>query len=318
LITENTIFILGAGASKPYGYPTALELREEIITNYLSIYKRFISDNYQNSDFDNHPYIKKLTHLIDTFKKSSTSSIDLFLSRNNSFYEIGKQVISFILANYEMESKFREDIIDRKYDWYFALYNLLTKDIVKSDDITKFNDNKISIVTFNYDRSFEHFLHESLLNSFISKRSEINNIIKKFRIIHVYGKLASLPWEDNYGVAYKASHLKQSSDEYASNIKIIYEERESAKEEITTLISESKNIFFLGFGYAQENLEAIGLNKPILNKGQRIYGTALGLTENEIIKNVSLIRANNGHIDSEKFHFENSDSLTLIRDYLKY
>lgn len=30
MITENTIFILGAGASKPYGFPTGAELREQI------------------------------------------------------------------------------------------------------------------------------------------------------------------------------------------------------------------------------------------------------------------------------------------------
>lgn len=318
MITDSTILILGAGASKPYGYPTALELRQEIITKFLPLYKKFFDTNDQKLYPDNHPLIRTLTQLIDVFKKSSTSSIDLFLSRNKSYYKIGKEIISFLLANYEMESKFREDIVDRKYDWYFALYNILTQDIVNPDDIDKFNDNKISIITFNYDRSFENFIYESLLNSFTTKREEINNLVKKLKILHVYGKLAPLPWENINGVGYQSSQLQDSPGRYSDNIQIIYEERESVREEILNLINEAQNIFFLGFGYAKENLEAIGLNRPILKKGHNIWGTALGLTDNEIIKNISLIRTNNPHVAYEKFHIENCDSLTLLRDYLIY
>lgn len=33
MITKNTLFILGAGASVPYGYPTGRELRKLLISN---------------------------------------------------------------------------------------------------------------------------------------------------------------------------------------------------------------------------------------------------------------------------------------------
>ena len=39
MITEKTVFILGAGASKPYGFPTALELRKDIIYKFPNLYK---------------------------------------------------------------------------------------------------------------------------------------------------------------------------------------------------------------------------------------------------------------------------------------
>ncbi|MDR3593828.1 hypothetical protein [Clostridium sp.] len=318
MISENTVLILGAGASKPYGYPTALELREEIINRFLPLFKKFARENNKDSDFDNHPYTKKVSQIIESFKKSSTSSIDLFLSRNKSFYVNGKEIITFLLANYEIESKFREDLKDRKYDWYFYLYNILTKDITTPDNISKFIENKISIITFNYDRSFEHFIYESLYNSFISKRDEINNIMNNLKIIHVYGKLAPLPWENGGGLDYRSNKIKDYFEDNSKNLIIIYEERQAVREEITKIITEAKNIYFLGFGYAEENLEAIGLNKMVFRTEQRIYGTAMGLMEMEIAKNVSVLRKNSLGMIVEKFQLENCDSLTLLRNNLVY
>ena len=110
--------------------------------------------------------------------------------------------------------------------------------------------------------------------------------------------------------------VKDNVEEYSNNIKIIYDERKTIHEEITDLFTEAKNIFFLGFGYAKENLEAIGLDKNIFKKEQRIYGTALGLTEQEILKNSYLLREHNEHMMIEKFRLENCDSLMLLRNYL--
>ena len=199
MITESTVLILGAGASKPYGFPTARELREEIIFNTIPLLKKYADENRKNQDFDDHPFIKNVKEFIEVFKNSSTSSIDLFLSRNKEFYKIGKDIITLLLANYELESKFREEIENKNNDWYFNFFETLTKDIILSDDISKFANNNVSIITFNYDRSLEHFLYESLIYSFRGKANEIQELMKAFKVIHVYGKLAPLPWESSEG-----------------------------------------------------------------------------------------------------------------------
>jgi hypothetical protein len=314
LISENTILILGAGASKPYGYPTALELRKEIIHNFMPRFKSIIGTKYNDLDFTHESYVKNLNQMIEVFKKSSTGSIDLFLSRNKNYYLIGKQIITFLLADYEMKSKFREAIKERKYDWYFTLYNILTKDVITPDDISIFSKNKISVITFNYDRSLEHFIYESLFNSFITKRTEVDRIMRDFKVIHVYGKLAPLPWEIEGGDEYGSKKIRDNYNEYSNNLKIIYDERESCQQEIKDLISDAKKIIFLGFGFAEENLEAIGVNKPIFKRGQQIYGTAMGLTHQEIYKIQSLFKAINKEWSADPY-FENCDSLKLLRDY---
>lgn len=317
MISDNTVLILGAGASKPYGYPTALELRKEIIYDLLPMLKKYANENKKVTDFDSHPFVLKIKNLIEVFNKSSTSSIDLFLSRNKDFYDFGKQIITLLLANHEIESKFREEIENRANDWYFNFYDVLTKDIINPDEIKIFANNNVSVITFNYDRSFEHFIYESLINSFKSKIDEIQELMQNFKIIHVYGKLAPLPWENIDGsVEYGSTYLRDYYAEYSKNLQIIYDERKSKTEEIVELISNAQKIFFLGFGFAEENLAAIGLDRSIFKKEQRIYGTAQGLTEQEIVKNSYRLRKNNNHMIIEKFHLEDCDSLMLLRNYL--
>jgi len=45
MIKEKTVLILGAGASKPYGFPTGEELRREIIDNYVNDVITYIKNN---------------------------------------------------------------------------------------------------------------------------------------------------------------------------------------------------------------------------------------------------------------------------------
>lgn len=98
------------------------------------------------------------------------------------------------------------------------------------------------------------------------------------------------------------------------NLRIIYEEKENPElEEAQQLIREAQNIFFLGFGYAKENLNI--LNIPgILNPKQNIYGTALESTPKEIkdIRSIfsEIVRHQRSH------NFEGKDCLALLRQYL--
>jgi len=317
MISERTVLILGAGASKPYGYPTALELRKGIIENTIPLLKSYAKANNKYDGFDDHPFIKEVKELIEVFRKSSTSSIDLFLSRNKDFYKIGKQIITLLLANYEMNSKFREDINNYAQDWYFNFYESMTKEIIVPDDILKFAENDVFIITFNYDRSLEHFLHESLVNSFRSKTEEFNDLMRKFQIIHVYGKIAPLPWEASEGtVKYGAEYLRDYFTDYSENLQIIYDERDVQTEDLINLISDANKIYFLGFGYAEENLEVLGFNQMILKREQRIYGTAFGMTDQEIRKYSYRLREHNNHMAIEKFQLENCDSLMMLRNNL--
>ncbi len=66
------------------------------------------------------------------------------------------------------------------------------------------------------------------------------------------------------------------------NIRTIYEEKDNPElEEAQKRIRDAEQIFFLGFGYAKENLKLLKIPE-ILYTGHKIFGTALGSTQKEI------------------------------------
>lgn len=159
MITEDTVFILGAGASKPYNYPTGSELR-------LNICRLCVAEIQDLIEIDNELHVKKLvleaSKFTKTFFNSSTPSIDLFLARNQNFSNIGKISIVFSILIAEHNSNLHEDISEKNQDWYSYLFHRMTNDLTTPDSYDYFGSNKVTFITFNYDRSLEYFIYESL------------------------------------------------------------------------------------------------------------------------------------------------------------
>jgi len=317
MITEKTVFILGAGASKPYGFPTALELRKDIITTFFHGYIRKVL-LYKSSDESRDKIKQEMSELINQFNLSSIKSIDLFLSRNKKFYGLGKEIIAFLIAEYEIKSKFREFVDNPSQDWYFEMFDLLTIEINDPENLVNFiNRNNVSFITFNYDRSLEHFLYTSFYNSFATKRNELKDVMQKFKFIHLYGKLAPLPWESiSPGYRYGDERYFEYFDEFVKNIRIIFDERQDGMDDAKNEISSATKIFFLGFGYADENLAALEFSS-LLNENHWIYGTALGSTEVERGKIIKKLKSYNQKIPLEKIIIQDCDSVMLLRNYIE-
>jgi len=322
MIKEPTVFILGAGASCPYGYPTGPELREQICSSFVQDVNAYFEqeksvDSYISIAFRN---AKMFT---ETFYNSSTKSIDLFLARNPEFMLLGKWAIIFRLFAAERESQFREHIKDRNQDWYSYLFNRLTDDLVRTTDYERFTENNLSIITFNYDRSLEHFLYESIVHSFASiQREHLKEQLNKLGFIHIFGHLSGLEWQDIFGkLEYGRDINLINVQKVAENLKIIYEEKDNNQLPIAQdLIRKAKRIFFLGFGYAKENLEALNITQVIRDE-QEIYGTALGFMSREIrqVQSIFLeaIRSKGTHgTVRNDIMIEDLDCLGLLRKHL--
>ena len=130
MVTErNTVFVLGAGASVPYGFPTGNELRTELITRSKEYLQQIIPK--QGNQFVGHEarLLESVHQFIQVFEKSSTESIDLFLSRNPKYEEVGKIAIVATMLFKENISKFRHNIEHKDQDWYSYLFSVLTKGI---------------------------------------------------------------------------------------------------------------------------------------------------------------------------------------------
>lgn len=317
MITQETVFILGAGASVPYGYPTAQQLREFIIKNFAQKYSSYLQKRRYISVDESINEANKFSYLIQSFKQSSTKSFDLFLSRNKGkFYEDGKFILAWCILYFESISRFNEDIDKPETDWYSLLFNLMTDEMTKSSDLEKFKENKLKIITFNYDRSLEEFLSESLFYSFSGDRNDVTIISDWISAFHVYGKIYDLQWENpEKGEKYQTNNILDLAEKAKDNIQIIYDERKTQVAEIQRIISSAQRIFFLGFSYGKENLEALGLNN-LINNTQNIYGTALGLTDQERIKIKDSILKKNPRFSDYRLKIDELDNVGLLKKYL--
>ena len=325
MIDVPTLLIMGAGASKPYGYPTGAELRTEIVTNFCSRLQELFESDSSTKEHEKKKHLREAGAFIDVFDKSSVESIDKFLALNPFYSYYGKIAITLCILEKEKSSQFREALGPSAYsqDWYKLLFNRMITSFNKSDDFNHFRENKISFITFNYDRSFEHFLYESFLHAFWEKRHEFEPSLNKsncheyipFPLVHVYGQVDELLWHG--GRNYKEAFDFQTILKLSNGIRVIGERADHLKDEVSKLISKSKRIFFLGFGYADDNLEAVGLPGNV-NENWEIFGTAKGMTEKEIqrIKSNFIKNFSAKILSMINPRIEDKTSYDLLREYL--
>ena len=174
------------------------------------------------------------------------------------------------------------------FRWYDLLVQKLRSGINKSK-IEQFKENKLSIITFNYDRSLEYFLYHSIRNWYDLKGDENEkktlDLFRSIEIVHVHGIAAQPDFLSEDGRAYHTDVTKEEFKKSVSQIKIVHEEHMDSLQfkRARELITKSEIIGILGFGWGKINMERLQLIK-ILEKvqGKRLYGTTRGLTTNDL------------------------------------
>jgi hypothetical protein len=227
MFEKPTVFILGAGASWHYGYPTGEKLVSQVIhkarelgkklsehANERTLYEGYLpqfiadkatggQDRFYNAVRD---AAEKCENLAKRLSQTNAPVIDHFLKWNSQLSDIGKLIISWILL--ECEEKYhkgvsnsggnnwnenRRDLVHGpggcKDDWCrFLLYKLVT-DI--DDDTSHYlhEKNNVTFVTFNYDLSLERALYSGLTAMNFLNRENIKKFFEDNRFIHVYGQI---------------------------------------------------------------------------------------------------------------------------------
>jgi hypothetical protein len=317
MIDKNTVFIIGAGGSYPYGFPLGIELRQLAYKNAEPMFQKLDKEMGETT-------LNELVQLAKDFsmkfRESGDQSIDWFLKKFPKYSLIGKFLILHYILQAENDSKFLEEMKpeNRSQDWYWYLYNEMSKYPKGDNNPGLFLMNKIKFITFNYDRSLENFLFNCYSNGhdFASYGTTALEMFKKIPIHHVYGKVAKFDWErvgEGLCINYKGYLQKYHSlNTLKDGIHLIDERQTKKNMELGNLIMNAERIFFLGFSYADENLEKLEIPK-VLKQDQQVFGTAYGMTENEIGKIRNKFSPN---VSPYKIHFENIDCLGLLRKFL--
>jgi len=274
LIRQRTVLVLGAGASAVFGFPSGRKLRDDIIAGL----SKEIAQPFQlltAAGFDAH----HVASFRDTLRRSGQPSVDVFLEYRPEFIPVGKVAIAAALIPYEDEAK----LWGGSDNWYEHLWKHLGPSLM--DDVAQ---SQLSVITFNYDRSLEHFLFSALKNAHnISTDDAARYLREVIRIVHVHGKLGELPHADGgRGIsrAYQPgdpSSLKDAAVAAARTIKIVHEGAQDDAEFVQArqLLAQAQIVCFLGFGYLKGNVERLEIANLSSNIG--LCGTAYQLLEGE-------------------------------------
>ena len=255
-----TTIILGAGASKPYGFPLGPELKQ-IVTQYArerSVQERLKQLHYQPQHLD---------ELVECLRYGRFPTVDEFLDAKKSFREIGGYIIAESILNHEVK-----DMIFPARDWLAVLYTKLHRKIVSGEPLN------LTIITLNSDRTVEYFFSKvTRYDCREDEEEKVAEVIKSIPILHPHGSLGPLS-ELSYGLdggPRDASKIRHAG----KRIQIISDKLEdsAAYTEAQNALEYTDRILFIGFAYHPSTMESL-LKKVDLERTELI-GTSLQLSK---------------------------------------
>lgn len=255
-MTENlTCFVLGAGASMPYGFPSGVELKGAIAgltaSQRMSVRFRSLRDFELARELQKNEFTQdEIKGFGDTLIRSPKYSIDSFLEGRPEFVKIGKTAIAMTIGYCEMKAVDRIGVINED-DWLQYLYNNVgtsVEALVKS---------KLKFITFNYDRSLEHWLIGAAKIDSGLDGPGAERLVSELGIVHVHGTVG----RHEFGVDIKeVPWCKVANEE--GGISLVSEEsidQSSLFKSARAYIRRASRICFLGFGYHKENVRRLNI-----------------------------------------------------------
>jgi len=280
MITSPTVLILGAGSNVEYGFPTGDQLRMEIIEGLWSdtgaMHQGFANSFHYDSSF--------ISEFGRAFYESS-ASIDRFLETNPNYKQLGYDAITHVLTRYERLATSHEKIREGLYKsptlgWYDYLWSKLDE----GDD--KSANNKLSIITLNYDRSLEQYLAMAWRHIHKADDATIGEFLERLKFTHLYGTIGGQPFIDALHSSSRPLPIPFGDTEHptesAATLKIVERTDDVAVSDAFgtahDLIAEAEFIFMLGFGFDWLNCERLAIGEHIRD-GKRVFGTAYNMGE---------------------------------------
>jgi len=304
MITEPTALILGAGASVDYGFP----LGRGLITAICNTLAKSTSSLYRLL-LDCGCAPEEIGQFRSQLNDSNLPSIDAFLENRKEFEQIGKLAIAGVLIPFENKERLNRS--SEPLRWYEYLHG---KIIGKKEDYFK---NKLVVVTFNYDRSFEYALFLAIKNSYGLQDEECTAYMQAIPIIHIYGQLGVPFWMSKEGRPYKGDLTPQQVITYAKSIRVVHEgDRQSIEfQDAQEAIREACVVCCLGFGYHPENIKRMQLQQTLPGEKKKLYLSAYGFTEKQLAKLKEKILPKKLPLDcTAVFGQQKQDVLTFLQE----
>jgi hypothetical protein len=239
-ISRPTVFVLGAGASHPFGFPLGIELRNEICAFRLN--KKKIDPLLEIGYSENEEMA-----FLDDLRESAWTSVDVYLEKNSHFMEIGKRAIAAALLPCESSDRLFPPSAPVE-NWYELLANVMKA------GTPEWKDNAVAFITFNYDRSIEYYFTRVIARRMRISQEDALAEFNRMKLIHVHGSLGSFLTHP-FGDSLSSDHVRLA----AENILIVPEVDDTLPTygEAFALLKAAERIFFFGFGFNADTVRRL-------------------------------------------------------------
>jgi hypothetical protein len=280
MIRSKTTLIVGAGASAELGLPSGVELLSRVAQGFD--FSRFGTELQTKDSVILGQYLGKLGTRLGKNEAAIReaaeririacklcSSIDSLIEQYGDDQLIaasGKLAIVHFICQAEARSVLRltprvaGDLpVQGADNWLFQLAQLVTSGVSKSRVAQCFDD--LTIISFNYDRSIEHFMPHALVMAYGMELGEAQKLVgSKLRVIHPYGSIGRLPWqagdtpdlewgtEQPWNIHNLAVGIRTASE---------VQRDQNTLRTIRAAVSGAKRIVFLGFGFQPQNVDLL-------------------------------------------------------------
>ena len=295
MFKPNTLFILGAASGLDVGFPLGSELKKRIaaLVNFSTNEFGDISCTAETGEF----FRQLNSRFAETYDPQSIraaalqirtgvglcSSIDHFLElrrKDPCIGDVAKAAIAKIILNKERNCILREQVneptrevtaFDKTWLQEFAQ---ICFEGVEPEGIEEAL-SRVSIVSFNYDRSLEQFVRIALRDLYSLDEEEAATRAQSLIVTHPCGSLGPLPSPGVTNTLQFGGSGNPSYAQIAKNIKTFTEQsvEEEVLSQIRSQVADAETIVFLGFGYHRQNIDLLSpAERP--KTAKQILGTA--------------------------------------------
>jgi hypothetical protein len=301
---------LGAGASAPFGYPLGAQLIENIIeglkrlprdieydlvsaspnalsglaTNpYLTLAHYVLSEQPKDIPSEFYQGLGSWRDLANELQNTSHQSIDDYARVNPSKRAMIKLLIALEMGRHSFEpSELKSHKLrpanrfsaNSRATWYGKLVHKIRDRCVNSRQCEE--NNNLTILTFNYDRSLEMYLEQELHRGELYRDLDWKKVVG---IVHVHGELQIMQsMKADFPMTYMSSLIQS-----AKSFKMIDDERDTQDPAMVGryALNKANDIIVIGFDFHPQNMQLLELADKTNAKKMKVlnYTGGLGFTK---------------------------------------
>ncbi|HUK36987.1 MAG TPA: hypothetical protein VLV86_23895, partial [Vicinamibacterales bacterium] len=270
MIRTPTTFVVGAGASQPYGYPLGSGLYDlaKAVGPESDVYQLVRQSVVPGGD------VALLNSVLQEMREESALSIDEFLLRRQDreiVQRIGKALIAILLAQAAATSVTGAREIGR--DWLRRVAREMLAGASTWSDVLDGNRN-LRFITFNFDSVIQQKVTLEAQRAFPS--ADVRQLLEAVPIVHVNGRLSPAPRTtitSNVGDVYREwmDWTARAVDE----IRIVHERHDDNETEqrVSEGLLNAAVVCFLGFSYHIDNMRRLDVANDV-RPNATVFGSA--------------------------------------------